>query len=124
MVYIFGTAKKLCSDYGGDVPREMAALVTLPGVGRKTGNIVLEHAFGIVDGIAVDTHVGRLSRKLGFTDSDDPVKAEKDLMALFPKDWWGEINYLLIRHGREVCQAKKPNCAACAVFEKCRNGKL
>ena len=118
---IMKTSERLCTAYGGEVPADMNELTTLSGVGRKTANIVLEHAFGITVGIAVDTHVGRLSKKLGFTENTDPVKAEKDLMALFPEEWWGEINYLLIRHGREVCQAKKPDCVHCAVREHCRD---
>ncbi|MBQ3620480.1 MAG: endonuclease III, partial [Methanosarcinaceae archaeon] len=118
---IMKTSERLCEAYGGEVPADMNELTTLSGVGRKTANIVLEHAFGITVGIAVDTHVGRLSKKLGFTENTDPVKAEKDLMALFPEEWWGEINYLLIRHGREVCQAKKPDCAHCIVRDHCRD---
>ncbi|HJK34544.1 MAG TPA: endonuclease III, partial [Methanocorpusculum sp.] len=100
-------------------------LVTLPGVGRKTANIVTNHAFGNPVGIAVDTHVGRLSQRIGFSDNSDPNKIEQDLMKLFPKTWWGELNYLLISHGRAVCTAKKPACERCAISHLCRwHGKM
>jgi endonuclease-3 len=98
----------------------MDELVTLPGVGRKTANIVLSHAFGINTGIAVDTHVARVSRRIGFTDETHADRIEQDLMALFPKDCWGNINYVLIRHGRAVCRARKPRCPECPVRKDCR----
>ena len=106
---IIGTAKMLEENFGGIVPKTIEELITLPGVGRKTANIVTNHAFHETYGIAVDTHVGRLSQRIGFTKNTDPDKIEKDLMELFPKKWWSEINYLLIRHGRAVCTAKKPD---------------
>jgi len=118
--YIVETARKLVSDFGGEVPRTMEELRTLPGVGRKTANIVLSHAFGINVGIAVDTHVRRVSKRLGFTDSTNPDIIERDLVALFPKEAWGDINYLLIRHGRAVCTAKNPKHAECVVADLCR----
>ncbi|MDE2518885.1 MAG: endonuclease III [Methanocorpusculum sp.] len=117
---IIGTAKSLCENFGGEVPQTIAELVTLPGVGRKTANIVTNHAFGNAVGIAVDTHVGRLSQRIGFSDNSDPNKIEQDLMVLFPKEWWGEINYLLISHGRAVCTAKKPACERCIICHHCR----
>ncbi|HJK39896.1 MAG TPA: endonuclease III [Methanocorpusculum sp.] len=122
---IIGTAKCLCENFGGEVPQTIDELVTLPGVGRKTANIVTNHAFGNPVGIAVDTHVGRLSQRIGFSDNSDPNKIEQDLMKLFPKTWWGELNYLLISHGRAVCTAKKPACERCAISHLCRwHGKM
>ena len=117
---IIGTAKCLCENFGGDVPQTIAELVILPGVGRKTANIVTNHAFANPVGIAVDTHVSRLSQRIGFSDNNDPNRIEQDLMKLFPKKWWGEINYLLISHGRAVCTAKKPACDRCAICHHCR----
>jgi endonuclease-3 len=106
---IIATSRILVSQFNGEVPRTMCDLVTLPGVGRKTANIVLNHAFGHNVGIAVDTHVKRLSQRIGFTDASSPEQIEKDLMHLFEKDQWKYINYLLISHGRTVCTAKKPH---------------
>lgn len=117
---IIGTAQCLCETFGGEVPKTIPELITLPGVGRKTANIVTNHAFGNPVGIAVDTHVGRLAQRIGFTDNTAPDKIEADLMELFPKEWWGEINYLLIRHGRAVCTAKKPDCTHCGICHQCR----
>ncbi len=118
--HIVETARKLVSDFGGEVPRTMEELRTLPGVGRKTANIVLSHAFGINVGIAVDTHVRRLSKRIGFTESTNPDIIERDLMALFPQEVWRDINYLLIRHGRAVCTAQNPKHDRCVVAELCR----
>ncbi|WP_338095910.1 endonuclease III [Methanorbis rubei] len=120
---IIGTAKCLCENFDGSVPETVQELVTLPGVGRKTANIVTNHAFGNPVGIAVDTHVGRLAQRIGFSDNTDPNKIEIDLMHLFPKEWWGEINYLLISHGRAVCTARKPACERCCIRESCRTGR-
>jgi len=97
----------------------MEELVTLPGVARKTGNIVLSSAFGINEGIAVDTHVKRLSSLLGLTKHTDPVKIERDLMAATPKKEWGNLSHLLIYHGRAVCQARRPNHAECVLADIC-----
>ena len=116
---IIESSKILVSDFGGEVPRTMEDLVTLPGVGRKTANIVLNHAFGIDEGIAVDTHVKRVSWRIGLTDNTDPVKIEKDLTEVFPKESWGKMNYLLISHGRAVCTAKKPDCGRCVIKDYC-----
>ena len=117
---IKAAARKLVDEYGGEVPRSIEELVTLPGVGRKTANIVLSHAFGINTGIAVDTHVARISRRIGFTDETGADRIEQDLMALFPREYWGDINYILIRHGRAICRARNPRCTACPVREDCR----
>ncbi|HJJ48440.1 MAG TPA: endonuclease III [Methanocorpusculum sp.] len=116
---IIGAAQKLVAEFDGSVPHTIEELITLPGVGRKTANIVTNHAYHEYYGIAVDTHVGRLSRRLGFSKNTDPVKVEQDLMKLFDKKWWAHINYLLISHGRTVCTAKKPDCAHCTLKEKC-----
>ncbi|HLF24052.1 MAG TPA: endonuclease III, partial [Burkholderiales bacterium] len=97
-----GLSQMLIDDFGGEVPRTMEQILRLPGVARKTANVVLGNAYGIVDGIAVDTHVHRLSWRLGFSDEDDPVKVERDLMALFPKKHWLTLTYLIIEHGRGV----------------------
>lgn len=117
---IIGSSEILCRDYGGNVPRTMAELTSLPGVGRKTANIVLNHAFGIDEGIAVDTHVRRVSMRLGLTDNSDPEKIERDLTSLFPGKAWGKINFLLISHGRNTCMAKKPDCKNCILNGYCR----
>ena len=97
----------------------MTELLDLPGVGRKTANIVLANAFGVVEGVAVDTHVGRLAQRLGLSESGDPKKIEADLMKIVPKDKWMRITDLLIFHGRRVCTAKKPNCAGCVLNKIC-----
>ena len=97
----------------------MNELLELPGVGRKTANIVLANAFGVVEGIAVDTHVGRLAQRLGLSENKDPNKIEADLMKIIPKDQWIRIADLFIFHGRRVCTAKKPNCAGCVLNRIC-----
>lgn len=116
---IINAAKMIVKDFNGKVPDNMDDLIKLPGVARKTANIVLSHGYGKVVGIAVDTHVGRLSQRLGFSKNKDPNKIEQDLMALFPKDEWFKINYLLILHGRNVCDARKPKCLQCSVQGLC-----
>jgi endonuclease III len=108
----------LLNQHGGQVPATMEELVALPGIGRKTANVILGNAFG-VPGITVDTHVGRLSRRLGLTVAEDPVKVERDLMALIPKKEWTMFSHRLIFHGRRVCFARKPNCAECALARYC-----
>lgn len=118
------TARKLLQEFGGEVPRTMAELVTLPGAARKTANIVLGNAFGKVEGIAVDTHVRRLSRRLGLTEHEDPVKIEQDLMALAPKARWFPLSYLFIEHGRAVCKAPVPKCPVCVLSDICPSSKL
>ena len=112
-------AARIMEAFGGSVPRSMAELTTLPGVARKTANIVLSNAFGVFEGIAVDTHVTRLAFRLGLTESDNPVVIEKDLMPLFPKEGWGDINHYLVLFGREVCQARKPRCGECPLADIC-----
>ena len=109
---------RLVSDFGGEVPRRLEQLVTLPGVGRKTANVVLGNAFG-VPGLTVDTHVGRLARRLGWTVHDDPVKVEQDLAALFPRRDWTMLSHRLIFHGRRVCHARRPACGACPLARLC-----
>jgi endonuclease-3 len=118
--HIIGTAQKLVREFGGEVPRTMEELQSLPGVGRKTANIVLSHAFGINVGIAVDTHVRRVSHRLGMTDSKNPDIIERDLTALLPKETWGKMNYLLIRHGRAICTARNPKHEECFLRDLCR----
>ncbi len=109
--------------YDGEVPRAMEELITLPGVARKTANVVMGNAYGIVEGVVVDTHVGRISRRLGLTASDDPVKVEQDLMALLPQSDWLDFSHMLIMHGRMICQARKPLCAECALSSLCPTGR-
>lgn len=111
-------AAAVVEQYGGRVPRRMADLVKLPGVGRKTANVVLGNAFG-VPGITVDTHVGRLSKRLGWTAHDDPVKAEQDIAALIPRTEWTMMSHVLIWHGRRTCHARRPACGACPVARMC-----
>ena len=112
-------SRQIVEEFGGKVPRTMDELMRLKGVARKTANIVLGNAYGVVEGIAVDTHVMRLSQRLGFTKQKSRDKIERDLMELFPRDKWFSINYLLIAHGRRVCEAKKPDCGQCVVGLLC-----
>ena len=116
---IQNTAKMLVENYNGQVPKTMEELVELPGVARKTANIVLFNAYGIIAGVAVDTHVRRLAQRLGLSENSDPNKIEKDLMNLVPKDKWMRITDLLIFHGRRVCTAKKPRCDTCVLNKIC-----
>jgi endonuclease III len=116
---LIGMAQALVADYGGEVPRTMEQLQALPGVGRKTANVILGNAYGINEGITVDTHVTRLSRLLGLTRHADPVKIEQDLMALFPRDQWALLSHLLIFHGRQVCVARRPRCHDCVLSDLC-----
>ena len=116
---IVGAARRIVEVYGGDVPDSMDALVTLPGVARKTANIVLAAGFGKAEGIAVDTHAGRLARRLGFSRHEDPVKVERDLMALVPREDWLDFNFLLVEHGRALCASRKPKCGECFLRRLC-----
>jgi endonuclease-3 len=109
----------IAEEHGGEVPSTMEELTNLKGVARKTANIVLGNGFGIVEGIAVDTHVWRLSHRLGLSDEKNRDKIERDLIAVFPREKWLAVNYLLIEHGRTVCDAKKPDCEACVLSELC-----
>ena len=117
--HIIAAARKIVADYGGAVPDTMEALVTLPGVARKTANIVLSAGYGKAEGIAVDTHAGRLSRRLGLSREEDPVKVERDLMALVPRKDWLDFNFLLVEHGRAICQARQPKCPECFLRGLC-----
>lgn len=112
-------AAMLIAQHGGQVPRDLPSLAALPGVGRKTANVVLGNAFDINDGVVVDTHVGRLSLRLGLTTHSNPVKVEKDLMALFPQDDWCQLSHWLIWHGRRRCTARRPDCPGCELREIC-----
>jgi endonuclease-3 len=112
-------AQRLITNCGGEVPRTMEELLTLPGVARKTANVVLGNAYGIIVGFVVDTHIGRLARRFGWTSSDDPIKVEQDLMRIIPQKDWLDLSHMLIYHGRAICTARKPSCAACALAELC-----
>jgi endonuclease III len=115
---IIGLGRALCDRFGGEVPGKLKDLVTLPGVGRKTANVVLGNAFG-VPGITVDTHFGRLARRFGWTTQDDPEKVEQEVGALFPKSEWTMLSHRLIWHGRRVCHARRPACGACGIAALC-----
>lgn len=116
---IVAAARRVMEAYGGEVPRTIKDLVTLPGVARKTANVVLWGSFGINEGLAVDTHVGRISYRLGLTESKDPARAERDLMEVFPQEEWGNVNHRMVWFGREVCEARKPRCRGCEMEEFC-----
>lgn len=116
---IKNSGRMLVEKFNSQVPRTMEEILQLPGVARKTANIVLSNAYGVVEGIAVDTHVRRLAQRLGLTENQDPDKIEKDLMQIVPKDKWMRITDLLIFHGRRICTARKPNCADCVLNEIC-----
>jgi endonuclease-3 len=116
---IRAACERIVDAYGGEVPGSMDELITLRGVARKTANIVLGNAFGVVEGIAVDTHVKRLANRLGFSQESDPDKIERDLMRLIPSERWFDFTYILIDHGRAICQAKKPRCGDCVVNDLC-----
>jgi endonuclease III len=116
---IRAAAQRMITNYGGEVPHTIEDLVSLPGVARKTANVVLGNAFGIVEGIVVDTHVGRLARRLGWTTNKDPVKVEQDLMHIIPRQDWLNLSHRLIYHGRAICIARKPLCAQCALVHLC-----
>ena len=116
---IIGAARRIVEEYGCAVPDSMAALVTLPGVARKTANIVLSAGYGKAEGIAVDTHAGRLSRRLGLSRHEDPEKIERDLLAVVPEQDWLDFNVLLVEHGRALCPARKPKCPDCFLRRLC-----
>jgi len=116
---LIGMAQALVAEHGGEVPRSMEQLRVLPGVGRKTANVILGNAYGINEGITVDTHVARLSRLLGLTREADPAKIEQDLMPLFPREDWGLLSHLLIFHGRQICIARRPRCGVCVLSDLC-----
>jgi len=116
---IQASAKMLIERFNSKIPKTIDELTTLPGVARKTANIILSHVYGINEGIAVDTHVKRVSYRLGLTKNEDPVKIERDLMAITPKKDWGNFSHLLIFHGRKICQAKKPLHTECVLYDIC-----
>lgn len=116
---IRSASQRIITDFGGEVPRTMKELLTLPGVARKTANVVLGYAFGVVEGIVVDTHVKRLTQRLGWTSNEDPVKIEQDLKHIIPEQDWLDISMLLIYHGRAVCHARKPRCEQCTLATVC-----
>lgn len=116
---IQAAANMIIEHFNSKVPKTMDELTSLPGVARKTANIILSNAYGIHEGIAVDTHVKRLAHRLGLTKHEDPVKIEQDLITITPKKKWGTISHLLIFHGRKICQAKKPNHKECVLYDIC-----
>jgi len=117
--HLQATCRMLIEEFNGKVPRTMEELIRLPGVGRKTANIILTRAFGVVEGIAVDTHVFRVARRLGLSDGKNPTHVEKDLMALLPREQWNQVNRLLIAHGRTLCTARSPKCPTCPLNTLC-----
>ncbi len=119
---IQGLCEEIVRSHGGEVPRTMEELVRLPGVGRKTANVVLGEAFGITSGIVVDTHVHRISRRLGLTREEDPVKIERDLMEIFPRTEWLDLGMRMILHGRGLCPARSPRCGECPLLDECPFG--
>jgi endonuclease-3 len=121
---IQGAARRLLDAYDGKLPDTMAEMLTLPGVARKTANVVLGNVYGVVEGIAVDTHVGRLARRLGLTKETDPVKVERDLMRLIPRSKWMQVTYLFIEHGRKVCKAPVPRCEECVLNDICPSSRV
>lgn len=116
---LMGMAKKLVEDYGGEIPQELEALITLPGVGRKTANVVLGTAYGIPSGVVVDTHVRRITNLLGLTTHSDPEKIETDLMSILPETEWIDFSHRLIHHGRRICIARRPRCTECPLLPVC-----
>ena len=116
---IIGASKKIVEDFGGEVPDNMEDLLMLPGVARKTANIILSSGFKKAEGIAVDTHVKRLSQRLGLSKESIPDKIEQDLMAIVPKEDWIDFNYMLVLHGRKVCPSRKPRCSECQLKHLC-----
>ena len=112
-------AQKIINDFNGEVPKTAKELILLPGVGRKTANVVMLDAFGIAQGIAIDTHAKRISNLIGLSRENDPLKIEQDLLKLFPKKYLKDINHLLVWHGRNTCIARKPKCDSCPISEYC-----
>ncbi|EMA50781.1 MULTISPECIES: endonuclease III [Halococcus] len=121
--YIRESAQLVVEEHDGEVPDTMAALTDLPGVGRKTANVVLQHAHDVVEGIVVDTHVQRITRRLGLTDEERPEKIESDLMGFVPEDRWQAFTHLFISHGRATCTARNPDCADCTLEDVCPSSK-
>lgn len=121
---ILGAARRLVEAYDGEVPQTMDELLTLPGVARKTANVVRGVCFGLADGVVVDTHVKRLAQRLALTPQQTPEKIERDLMELTPKEEWINLSHLLIFHGRQVCDARKPRCGVCTLVELCPSAQV
>ncbi len=121
---LIGMAGAVVDGHGGEIPRTLKELVALPGVGRKTANVILGNAFGIDEGVVVDTHVKRLAKRLGLTRQTDPVKVEGDLVRVFPRERWTMLSHLLIFHGRQVCGARKPRCEACSLADLCPSSRV
>lgn len=121
---LLGMSAAVVEQHGGKIPETMSELVKLPGVGRKTANVVLGNAFGRDEGVVVDTHVTRLSNRLALSRENDPVKIEQDLMQLFPRNQWTMVAHLLISHGREICDARRPLCEQCVVNELCPSSRV
>ena len=121
---IQGACRRLIDEFGGQIPRSMDEILTLPGVARKTGNVVLGNAFGIASGIVVDTHVGRLSQRLGLTTNENAEKIENDLLQLVPKRYWIMFPHWLITHGRQICTARRPKCRQCVLANICPSYKV
>jgi endonuclease-3 len=120
---ITGLSRAVVSEHAGRLPESMEALVPLPGIGRKTANVILGNAFNKNEGVVVDTHIARLSKLLGLTKQTDPVKVERDLIELFPRESWTMLAHLLIWHGRRVCIARRPQCGACVLADICPSAK-
>lgn len=116
---VIGAARKILSDYGGEIPQDIEKLLTVPGAARKTANVVLGTAYGIASGVVVDTHVQRISQRLDLTKETEPVKIERDLMKIIPQDRWILFSHQLIHHGRALCIARKPRCAECGIEHLC-----
>lgn len=121
---LLGMARTVVAEFGGRIPRTMEEIIRLPGVARKTGNVVLGSAYGVPSGVVVDTHVRRVAGRLGLTRESDPVKIEVDLMAVVPQDRWIDVGHQLIWHGRRICHAKKPECTACPLAPLCPSAEI
>jgi endonuclease III len=121
---LLGMSAAVADEHGGKVPDEMDKLVKLPGVGRKTANVVLGNAYAKNQGVVVDTHVGRVSGRLGLTSNVDPVKVEQDLMKLFPRENWALLSHLFIEHGRQICDARRPKCEICFLNDLCPSSRV
>ncbi len=116
---IRAASQRIITEFHDEVPHSMTQLLSLPGVARKTANVVLGNAFGIIEGVVVDTHVGRLARRFGWTKNDDPIKVEQDLMRIIPREHWLDLSHQLIYHGRALCLARKPLCDRCSIAPFC-----
>jgi len=121
---LLAMSRAVAEEHGGQVPDTMEELVRLPGVGRKTANVVLGNAYDKNEGVVVDTHVGRLSARLGLTKQTDPVKVEQDLVKLFPREEWTMLSHLLIEHGRQICEARRPKCEVCFLNDICPSSQV